>query len=99
MVREGIILGHKISEKGIEVDKAKTEVTEQLRLPTNVKGDSQLSGTCRILSKIYSEFFLDCSAPHSSSSQRCPIHLHGRVPSSVPHLEEGTHFCTCYTAS
>jgi hypothetical protein len=33
MVREGIVLGHKISEKGIEVDKAKIEVTEQLRHP------------------------------------------------------------------
>jgi hypothetical protein len=38
MVREGIILGHKISEKGIEVDKVKIEVIEQLPLPTNVKG-------------------------------------------------------------
>jgi hypothetical protein len=38
MVREGIVLGHKISEKGIEVDKAKIEVIEQLSPPTNVKG-------------------------------------------------------------
>jgi hypothetical protein len=38
MVREGIVLGHKISEKGIEVDKVKIEVTEQLLPPTNVKG-------------------------------------------------------------
>jgi hypothetical protein len=38
MVREGIVLGHKISEKGIEVDKAKIEVIEQLLPPTNVKG-------------------------------------------------------------
>jgi hypothetical protein len=38
MVREGIVLGHKISEKGIEVDKAKIEVIEQLPLPTIVKG-------------------------------------------------------------
>jgi hypothetical protein len=28
MVQEGIVLGHKISEKGIEVDKLKIEVTE-----------------------------------------------------------------------
>jgi hypothetical protein len=35
---EGIVLGHKISEKGIEVDKVKTEVIEQLPPPTNVKG-------------------------------------------------------------
>jgi hypothetical protein len=38
MVREGIILGHKILEKWIEVDKAKNEVIEQLPPPTNVKG-------------------------------------------------------------
>jgi hypothetical protein len=38
MVREGIVLGHKISEKGIDVDKAKIEVIEQLMPPTNVKG-------------------------------------------------------------
>jgi hypothetical protein len=38
MVREGIVLGHKISEKGIEVDKAMIEVIEQLPPPTNVKG-------------------------------------------------------------
>ena len=33
MVREGIILGHLVSERGIEVDKAKIEVIEQLCLP------------------------------------------------------------------
>jgi hypothetical protein len=38
MVREGIVLGHKIAMKGIEVDKAKIEVIEQLPPPTNVKG-------------------------------------------------------------
>jgi ribosomal protein L30E len=38
MVRQGIILGHKISKKEIEVDKAKIVVIEQLLPPTNVKG-------------------------------------------------------------
>jgi hypothetical protein len=38
MVQEGIVLGHKILEKGIEVDKAKIDVIEQLPPPTNVKG-------------------------------------------------------------
>jgi hypothetical protein len=37
MVREGIVLWQKISEKGIEVDTAKIKVIEQLPLPTNVK--------------------------------------------------------------
>jgi hypothetical protein len=31
MVREGIVLGHLVSERGIEVDKAKIEVIEQLQ--------------------------------------------------------------------
>ena len=38
MVREGIVLGHLLSERGIEVDKAKIEVIEQLPPPVNVKG-------------------------------------------------------------
>jgi hypothetical protein len=38
MVQEGIVLGHKILERGVEVDKAKIEVIEQLPPPTNVKG-------------------------------------------------------------
>nr|GEZ65789.1 reverse transcriptase domain-containing protein [Tanacetum cinerariifolium] len=38
MVKEGIVLGHKISKKGIEVDKAKIEVISKLSHPTTVKG-------------------------------------------------------------
>jgi len=38
MVHEGIVLGHVVSERGIEVDKAKIEVIERLLPPTNVKG-------------------------------------------------------------
>ena len=38
MVREGIILGHLVSEQGIEVDRVKIEVIEKLPPPINVKG-------------------------------------------------------------
>nr|GFA05338.1 reverse transcriptase domain-containing protein [Tanacetum cinerariifolium] len=38
MVKEGIVLGHKISKKGIEVDKAKIEVISKVPHPTTVKG-------------------------------------------------------------
>jgi hypothetical protein len=38
MVREGIVLGHKISYKGIEVDQAKIEVISKLPPPMNEKG-------------------------------------------------------------
>ncbi|GKA36647.1 reverse transcriptase domain-containing protein [Tanacetum coccineum] len=38
MCREGIILGHKISKSGIEVDRAKVDVIAKLPHPTTVKG-------------------------------------------------------------
>ncbi|GJT97236.1 reverse transcriptase domain-containing protein [Tanacetum coccineum] len=38
MVKEGIVLGHKISKSGIEVDRAKVEVIAKLPHPTTVKG-------------------------------------------------------------
>nr|GEU49695.1 hypothetical protein [Tanacetum cinerariifolium] len=38
MVKQGIILSHKISKNGIEVDKAKVDVIAKLPHPTTVKG-------------------------------------------------------------
>nr|GEV55906.1 DNA-directed DNA polymerase [Tanacetum cinerariifolium] len=38
MVKEGIVLGHKISKNGIEVDKVKFDVMAKLPHPTTVKG-------------------------------------------------------------
>ncbi|GJT88919.1 reverse transcriptase domain-containing protein [Tanacetum coccineum] len=38
MVKEGIVLGHKISKKWIEVDKSKVDVIAKLPHPTTVKG-------------------------------------------------------------
>ncbi|GJT34836.1 hypothetical protein Tco_0925255 [Tanacetum coccineum] len=38
MLKEGIVLGHKISKSGIEFDKAKVDVIAKLPHPTSVKG-------------------------------------------------------------
>nr|GEV55231.1 reverse transcriptase domain-containing protein [Tanacetum cinerariifolium] len=43
MVKEGIVLGHKISKQGIEVDKAKVDVISKLPHPTTVKGENRAS--------------------------------------------------------
>jgi uncharacterized protein YpbB len=37
MVREGMVLEHRVSERWIEVDRSNIEVIEQLPPPTNVK--------------------------------------------------------------
>ena len=37
MVREGIVLGYKISPNGIEVDKAKVEIIAKLPPPNSIR--------------------------------------------------------------
>jgi hypothetical protein len=46
MFREGIVLGHLVSERGIDVDRAKIEVIEQLPPPVNIKGIQSFLGHC-----------------------------------------------------
>ncbi|GJX44327.1 reverse transcriptase domain-containing protein [Tanacetum coccineum] len=43
MCKEGIVLGHKISKSGIEVDRAKVDVIAKLPHPTTVKGLTEAS--------------------------------------------------------
>ena len=38
MVNKGIVLGHKISVRAIEVDKAKVDAIEKIPCPTDIKG-------------------------------------------------------------
>ncbi|XP_075473912.1 uncharacterized protein LOC142504961 [Primulina tabacum] len=47
MVQEGIVLVHKISEQGIEVDKAKVEVIKNLPPPTSIKGVRSFLGQAK----------------------------------------------------
>jgi hypothetical protein len=56
MVREGIVLGHKISENGIEVDKVNIEVIVQLPLPTNVKLIHNFLGHARFYQRFNKNF-------------------------------------------
>ncbi|KAK9034765.1 hypothetical protein V6N11_076822 [Hibiscus sabdariffa] len=55
MVNEGTVLGHKISSKGIEVDKAKVEVIEKLPPPTNVKGIRSFLGHVSFYRSVFEE--------------------------------------------
>ncbi|GJS09291.1 reverse transcriptase domain-containing protein [Tanacetum coccineum] len=56
MVKEVIVLGHKVSGSGIEVDKAKIKAISKLPYPTNVKAIRSFLGHAGFYSRFIKDF-------------------------------------------
>ena len=56
MAKEGIVLGHRISDKGIEVDRAKVEVIERLPPPISIKGVRSFLGHAGFYQRFIKDF-------------------------------------------
>jgi hypothetical protein len=51
------MLGHLISDRGIQVDRAKIEVTEQLPPPVNIKGIRSFLGHAGFYRRFINDFY------------------------------------------
>ena len=56
MVNEGIVLGHKISEQGIEVDKAKVGAIKKMPCPRDIKGIHSFLGHAGFYRRFIKDF-------------------------------------------
>jgi hypothetical protein len=56
MVNEGIVLEHKISKRGIEVDKAKVDAIEKMPCPKDINGIRSFLGHAGFYRRIIKDF-------------------------------------------
>ena len=56
MVKKGIVLGHRISERGIEVDRAKVETIEKLLPPIFSERNKELLGHAGFYRRFIKDF-------------------------------------------
>nr|GEZ32042.1 reverse transcriptase domain-containing protein [Tanacetum cinerariifolium] len=75
MVKEGIVLGYKISKKGIEVDKANIEVISKTTSSNDSKRNSKFPRPCRILPSFHQRFLKNLSTYDTSFGKEFTIHL------------------------
>nr|GEX19873.1 reverse transcriptase domain-containing protein [Tanacetum cinerariifolium] len=68
MVKEGIVLGHKISKNGIEADKAKVDVITKLLHPTTVKAEKEMLAVVYAFEKFRSYLIMNKSIVYTNNS-------------------------------
>jgi len=71
MVQERVVFGHIVSNKGIEVDKAKVDVIEKLPSPTSVIGVDSFLGHVGFFQRFMKDFSKIAKTSHPLAYQGC----------------------------
>ncbi|XP_021724274.1 uncharacterized protein LOC110691627 [Chenopodium quinoa] len=95
MVESGIVLGHKISHAGIEVNRAKEEVIKKLPPPTNVREVRSFLGHAGFYRRFIKDFSLIAKPLTSLLQQDKEFVLNDACQESFCRLKEA--FCTAPT--
>ena len=74
MVNEGIVLGHKISERGIKVDRVKIEAIEKMPPPRDIKGIRSFLGHAGFYRR-FIKAFSKILKPLTNLLQKSSIHF------------------------
>jgi hypothetical protein len=94
MVKQVIMLGHVISERGIEVDKAKVETVEQIPPPADVKSLRSFLGHAGFYRRFIKDFS-KITKPLTHLLQKDVA----EVPSGIPDLEKCIGECSHHSTS
>ena len=73
MVNEGIVLGHKISERGIEVDQAKVDAIEKMPCPKDIKGIRSFLGHAGFYRRFIKDFSKSSRPPTNILQKGIPF--------------------------
>ena len=91
MVREGIVLGYLVSERGIEVDKAKIDVIELLPPPVNVKGIYSFLGHAGFYHRFIKDFSQIAIPLTNLLAKDAPFEFTNKCLRAFEILKKGTH--------
>jgi hypothetical protein len=77
MCSKGIILGHRISGRGIVVGRAKIEAIEKLPYPRDIRGIRSFLGHAGFYRRLIKDFSKIPKPPKESSAKGCTIFFYG----------------------
>ncbi|GJT58660.1 reverse transcriptase domain-containing protein [Tanacetum coccineum] len=88
MVKEGIVLGHKVSSAGLEVDKAKINVISKLPPPTNIKSIRSFLGHAGFYRCFIKDFSKIARPPTKLLEKDTPFEFNGECQKAFESLKE-----------